>query len=100
MEGARPAQNEVMLGQEFVLKRNEKVTIKDEGLQIKISQFYNSPCPAGAQCIWAGIGVAFEYNLHGKVQTGMDSTQVFGYQPTLVDTDYETYARLVLKKPE
>ena len=88
----------ISLGKEFTLSKNQVAKIADTGLEIKIIQFYNSPCPKGAQCIWSGIGVALEYRLNGEVQTGIDLAQAFGYQAKIVKTDYETYAILIVDK--
>lgn len=86
------------LGQEFILHENESVSITNENLQIKILNFYNSPCPKGAQCIWSGVGVELEYSQNGQQVKGIDLKQAFGYETNIIWTDYETYAKLVVKK--
>ncbi|OHA47266.1 MAG: hypothetical protein A3A80_03810 [Candidatus Terrybacteria bacterium RIFCSPLOWO2_01_FULL_44_24] len=90
----------VSLSEEFTLHKNEAVVIADTGLEVKITEFYNSPCPSGAQCIWSGIGIGFEYRFKSQVQKGVDLLQAFGYQITVIKTDYETYATLIVKKME
>jgi len=88
----------VSLGQQFGLKKNQFVKIANTGLEIGIIEFYNSPCPKDAQCFWSGVGIEFEYHFNGEVQKGIDLVQVFGYQTTIVKTDNETYANLVVEK--
>jgi len=88
----------VPLGQQFTLKKNQFVKIANTGLEIGIIEFYNSPCPKGVQCFWSGVGIGFEYRFNGEVQNGIDLVQAFGYQTTIVKTDHETYANLVVKK--
>lgn len=88
----------VSLGQQFTLKKNQFVKIANTGLEIGVTEFYNSPCPKGVECFWSGIGIGFEYRFNGEVQKGIDLVQAFGYQITIVKTDYETYASLVVEK--
>jgi hypothetical protein len=88
----------VSLEEEFVLHENQSAKIEDENYEIKITKFFNSPCPKGTQCIWSGIGVAFEYTYEGEVNKGTNLVQAFGYQTTIIDTDYETYAKLKITK--
>ena len=88
----------VSLGQQFTLKKNRVAKIADTGLEVEIAAFYNSPCPAGVQCFWSGIGIGFEYHFNGQVQRGVDLVQAFGYQTTVVKTDFKTYADLVVEK--
>lgn len=86
------------LGQEFILHENESASITNENLQVKVTKFYNSPCPKGVQCIWSGVGVELEYSQNGQQVKGIDLKQAFGYETTILWTDYETYAKLVVKK--
>ena len=88
----------VSLGQQFTLKKNQFVKIASTGLEIGIIEFYNSPCPKDVQCFWSGVGIGFEYRFNGEVQKGIDLVQAFGYQTTIVKTDHETYANLVVEK--
>ncbi len=85
------------LGQQFNLKKGQIAKIGDTGLEVEITEFYNSPCPEGAQCIWSGVGIALEYRFSGQVQKGIDLVQAFGYQTTIVKTDHETYADLTVE---
>ena len=83
----------VPLGQEFTLKKGQVAKIANtSGLEIEIRQFFNSPCPAGSQCVWSGVGVAFEARLNGDVMKGRDALDAFGFHITVAKTDYETYA--------
>lgn len=88
----------VSLGQRFTLKKNQFVKIASTGLEIGIIEFYNSPCPKGAQCLWSGVGIGFEYRLNGEVKKGIDLVQAFGYQTTIVKTDHKTYADFIVGK--
>ena len=88
----------VSLGQQFTLKKGQVAKIADTDLEVEITEFYNSPCPTGTQCFWAGVGIAFEYRFNGRVQKGIDLVRAFGYQTTVVGTDHETYANLVVEK--
>ena len=90
----------VSLSEEFTLHENQSAIIENENYEIKITKFFNSPCPKGAQCIWSGIGIAFEYTYKGEVKKGTNLVQAFGYQTTIIDTDYETYAKLKITKME
>ena len=74
--------------------------IIDEDFEIKITEFFNSPCPEGSQCVWEGVGIAFEYYQGREVETGIDLVQAFGYETTIIHSDYETYARLSISKIE
>lgn len=93
-----PTTTQPKLGEQFTLHKGEVIQIGDTGLAVTIINFYNSPCPAGAQCIWSGLGVELEYRLNGQIEKGMNLAQAFGYQTTIVKTDYQTYADLVVNK--
>ena len=86
----------VSLEQQFTLKKGQVAKIVATGLEVEIKAFFNSPCPKGAQCFWSGVGIEFEYRLNGQKQKGINLVQVFGYQTTIVKTDYETYADIVV----
>jgi hypothetical protein len=86
------------LGQPFTLGKNQIATISDTGLEIEITGFVNSPCPKGAQCFWSGQGINFTYRMKGKIESGINLMQAFGYQAVLGETDYETYANLIVEK--
>ncbi len=95
----------VSLGQQFVLKQGQVARVVGTDLEIEITKFYNSPCPPGMQCIWSGVGIEFEYRFNGEVKKGRNIApsqlvQVFGYKITIVGTDHETYANLVIEKTE
>ena len=88
----------VSLGQQFTLKKDQVAKIVDTSLEVEITAFYNSPCPTGVQCIWSGVGIGFEYRFNGQAQNGINLVQVFGYQTTIVGTNHETYANLIVEK--
>ena len=86
----------IELGQEFTLEKDQIVNISNTGLKIKIKEFSYNPC--STECIWSGIGINFEYNLDEKIENGMNLVQAFGYQINIIDTDYKTYANLIVIK--
>jgi len=91
----------VLLGQQFTLKQGQVAKISSTGMEVEIKEFVNSPCPKNAACIWSGLGVNIEFRYSGKVQKGVvveSKTQSFGYQTTIIKTDYATYAILVVEK--
>lgn len=90
----------ISIGEEFTLHENQIAMIENENYKIKITQFFNSPCPKGVACIWSGIGIAFEYTSNGEVTKGVNLVQAFGYQTTVIDTDYKSYAKLKITKIE
>lgn len=88
----------ISLSEEFTLHENQSAIIENDNYEIKITKFFNSPCPDDVQCIWSGVGIAFEYTYNGEVKKGTDLVQAFGYQTTIIDTDHETYAKLKISK--
>lgn len=86
------------LNSEIVLSKNCFVTVIGNDLEVGVTEFYNSPCPSNAQCIWSGIGTKFEYRHRGEVKEGIDLVQAFGYQTNILDTDHETYIKLSISK--
>ena len=89
---------QVNLDEEFTLHKNQSATLTHEDLTITITDFVYSPCPKGAECFWSGLGVVLEYDHNGEVQKGTNLSQAFGYQTTIVDSDYKTYAKLKITK--
>lgn len=87
----------VELGTEFTLHKNESAIIQNIGYKITITNFFNSPCPEGAQCLWSGIGITLKHSLKGEIKEGIDMTEAFGYSTTIIDTDYETFAKLKIQ---
>jgi hypothetical protein len=94
----KPGVLTVRPGVEFTLRQNQIARMEGNDLEIEIVEFYNSPCPPELQCFWSGLGVGLEYRSGGEVRKGVDLTQAFGYQTTILDTDYESYADLVMEK--
>jgi hypothetical protein len=90
---------DVKLGEEFTLRENQSITIAPDGLGVKVTDFIYSPCPVGAVCIWSGLGIGLEYRLNNQTESGVNLLSAFGYQTEIVDTDYQTYARLRVTKP-
>ncbi len=85
----------VSLDKPFTLKKGQIAQVTGSGIEIEITQFYNSPCPKGVQCFWSGVGLFIEYRLNGQVQKGMNLTEAFGYRTSILKTDHQTYADLV-----
>lgn len=89
----------VSLDEEFVLHKNQSAVIESEDLAlVTIYEFYNSPTPEGARSDWSGVGIDFEYRHAGEVIRGINYKGAFGYKVTIIDTDYETFARLKVAK--
>lgn len=88
----------VSLGEEFILHVNQVAKLENDDFEIKIVQFFNSPCPPNVKCLWSGVGVAFEYRHGNEVKQGINLSQAFGYKTTEIESDYETYAKLKLTK--
>lgn len=89
----------VSLDEEFKLQEGQSAVLtSDKDYRIKITGFINSGCPEGAQCIWSGIGIAFEHTYNGEVIKGINQFRAFGYRTTLLGTDYKTYAKLKIIK--
>lgn len=86
----------VTLGQQFTLRPGETVKVDGRDLTLRISKFFNSPCPKDAQCIWSGVGVEFEYTTGGQTYKGMALTQAMGYEARIIKSDYTTYADVVV----
>lgn len=84
----------IELGAEFTLHKNESAVVQNIGYKITVTNFFNSPCPDGSQCLWSGVGVTLKHSLKGEVKEGIDMTEAFGYKTTIIDTDHETYAKL------
>lgn len=93
----------ISLGEEFKLKKEQVAILGDNLLEIRILDFIYSPCPEGAQCIWSGLGIIFEFtNANGEKITQMTSTflinNTFGFKIEVKDSDYNTYAILKVKE--
>lgn len=88
----------VDLGREFRLKRGESAAVIGGRAFLRIAKFINSPCPKGAYCIWSGQAVITELTVDGKVvpPNAKDSP----YAVTVKDSDYRTFAVLVVDEPE
>jgi hypothetical protein len=100
-EAVSPSTSDVVtiyLDKPFLLKKNQVAKLTGSDFELEINNFYNSPCPKGAQCIWSGIGVGFEYRNDGQIKKGVNLAQAFGYETTILETDYKTYARLSVSK--
>lgn len=87
----------VDLGQEFTLREGGTATV-DSVLGVRVLKFIYAPCTDGAQCVWSGLGVDFEYAFQGETTHGVNLSQAFGYQLRVVDTNYQTYAKVSVSK--
>jgi hypothetical protein len=93
--GTAPADEDVVLGQEFEIKFGRQVVIKTEGLRISFTNVIeDSRCPEGVQCIWAGNGkISLKLNkgrrrsMNMTLNTGLDPRQnsYGGYEIKLVE---------------
>lgn len=90
----------VQLSEKFRLSQNCSVGIESTGLEIEITKFYNSPCPPYVVCVWSGQGIHFTYKYGGQVKQGISLSQVFGHQIETIDTDYSTYADIIVSEVE
>lgn len=88
----------VGLGDEFILKENQGVRLEGTGFEMKILKFFNSPCPPDAECVWSGVGIAFEYRYNGRVKRGINLVKAFGYKTIIIRSDYESYAVLKIER--
>ena len=88
----------VKLGEEFELKKGQGAGLLGTNFEIEILAFYNQPCPPNVKCIWSGIGIEFEYRYDGQVIKGINLVKAFGYETTVIKSDYESYAILKIMK--
>lgn len=96
--GASAAPIPVELGTEFRLKKGEVAGIAGGRATLRIAKFINSPCPKGAYCIWSGQAVITELTVDGKVVP--PGAKISLYDITVKDSDYKTFAVLVVDEPE
>ncbi|MDD5304234.1 MAG: hypothetical protein PHS14_14130 [Elusimicrobia bacterium] len=95
---AAPRTIPVELGKEFRLKKGEVASIAGGRATLRIVKFINSPCPKGAYCIWSGQAVITELTVDGKVVP--PGSKDSPYDVTVKDSDYRTFAVLVVDEPE
>ncbi|MCR4295143.1 MAG: hypothetical protein NUW21_06385 [Elusimicrobia bacterium] len=88
----------VELGKEFRLRKGEVAAITGTTATLRIVRFINSPCPKGAHCVWSGLAVITELTVDGKVvdPKAKDSP----YDVLVKESDYKTYAVLLVDEPE
>ncbi len=84
----------VILDETFILGLGQTAKLASSDYQISINNFINSPCPKGAQCLWSGQGINWQHSFKGENKSGLNLLQAFGYKITLIDTDYQTFAKL------
>jgi len=100
LTGFSQGYSSVRLGDEFMLKENQGVRLKDTGFELKILRFFNSPCPPHVECVWSGVGIEFEYRYDGQVRRGINLAKAFGYKTIIVRSDYESYAVLRIERDQ
>lgn len=88
----------VELGKEFRLKKGEVAAIGGTKATLRIVRFINSPCPKDARCVWSGQAVITELSVGGKVVD--PKAKDFPYVVFVKESDYKTYAVLVVDKPK
>lgn len=84
----------VELGEEFELKKNQRVELVRTGFELEIRRFFNQPCPPNIKCVWSGIGIDFAYKYNGHLKSGINLLKAFGYKISIIKSDYESYAIL------
>ena len=82
------------LGKPFRLKKGEVAALAGTKATLRIVKFINSPCPKGVHCIWSGQAVITELAVDGKVVPA--KSKDFPYDITVKESDYKTYAVLVV----
>jgi len=88
----------VELGKEFRLRKGEVAAIAGTKATLRIVKFINSPCPKGAYCVWSGQAVYTELTVDGKVFD--HKSKVWPYEVLVKDSDYTTWALLIVDDPE
>jgi hypothetical protein len=84
----------VALGEEFEIRKGQRVGVTGTGFEVEILRFFNQPCPPNVKCVWSGIGIEFEYRKDGQSIRGINLVKAFGYKTTIIKSDYESYAIL------
>ncbi len=90
----------IKLGDEFTLKEDQRARLEGTGFELKIVRFFNSPCPPDVECVWSGVGIAFEYRYDGQVKRGINLVKAFGYKTIIIRSDYESYAVLRIERDQ
>lgn len=88
----------LVLGQATTLNRYDNAILPD-GSTLTIAEFINEPCPPDVACIWSGQAAYFNYYPKGvpdRIIRMPPYTGEFPYNFELLDTDYETYAKIKL----
>ena len=85
-------------GENFELKKGQSVELAGTGFELKILNFFKQPCPPNVQCVWSGIGIEFEYRYNGQLRRGINLVRAFGYQTSIIESDYESHAVLKITK--
>ncbi|MCX6752740.1 MAG: hypothetical protein NTW62_00090 [Candidatus Nomurabacteria bacterium] len=102
----------VKIGEEFTIKKGEKVSVSDAYRgDFTLTNFYYHPCPPNAACIWSGLDIFYQIhfpeikNISGVVQQQeqfflkdkpLQNMTDTPYRVTIKDSDYKTYAKIVL----
>lgn len=84
----------VKLNKAFRLEKNNFVRIENTNIEIAITGFYNQPCPENLMCISSGQDIYYGYKINGYVPGFMFNLTPFGYQPYIIESDYNSYAIL------
>lgn len=98
-----PGAIQAELGQEVSIKLGETVAFKGAPVTLIITGFYNHPCPKGAMCFWSGLDVFYELNVDGRAyikdSTGVNTSD-FPYRLTVRESDYQTFAKVVVAEKQ
>lgn len=110
----KPSSNKIVyVGQSFHMTPGQTGTIADSyGATFQLTGFYYHPCPANVNCIWSGLDIFYTIeipevtNADGSIQQHAavytkDSLKIpdgIPFAVSVKDSDYKTYAELVLQK--
>ncbi len=106
-----PSAKEFSLGVEFTAHQNEVFTEIDGQVKLEfvLTGFYYHPCPEGAMCMWSGLDVFYKLTACPANSTSPLSCSVYEknqalqqvdspYNVQIVDSDYQTYAKVIVTK--
>jgi hypothetical protein len=90
----------VSLGSEFKLKKDDKASLKDGSVSVKIVNFVNDDCPEGTTCFWSGQAVQYTMTINGKDYATGSVTKALDtdFDIETISSDYETYANIKIIK--
>ncbi|MBN1646144.1 hypothetical protein JW868_03855 [Candidatus Woesearchaeota archaeon] len=90
-----PNTDEVSLGVEFRAVKGKDYQVKGKDAIFRISNFLNADCTGITLCVGGGKDVKYEVVANGRLYRTSYKTP---YKVNIVDSDYETYAKIILTK--